>query len=79
VTGEGGQVVTGPVFEPNDNPWSGDHVSVAPANVPGIFFSNRKLDVPEGGLHLLDIAPTALELLGIAIPAELDRPALALR
>lgn len=69
----------GGVCEPNENPWSGDHVSVAPSNVPGIFFASRKVQVPEGGTHLLDVASTALSLLGVPVPAELDRPALRMQ
>ena len=48
----------------NDNHWSGDHVSVDPAHVPGILFSNRKLERPTEA-RLLDIAPTMLVRYGI--------------
>lgn len=78
-TNEGGGVGSGPFLEPNDNPWSGDHVSVAPKNVPGIFFCSRKVEVPEGGIDLLHIAPTALSLLGMELGSELDRAPLVVR
>ena len=67
-----GAVVAGPVLEDNDKTWSGDHVSVAPELVQGIFFCNRKLEIPEGGVHLLHIAPTVLERLGIEVPGVYD-------
>jgi predicted AlkP superfamily phosphohydrolase/phosphomutase len=63
-------------FEDNSNPWSGDHVSVARSLVRGIFFCNRPLELPAEGIDLLHVAPTALEALGVAVPAEYDRPAL---
>jgi predicted AlkP superfamily phosphohydrolase/phosphomutase len=69
----------GPVCEDNTSPWSGDHVSVASPLVQGIFFSSRPVVVPEGGLDLLHIAPTALSLLGVALPDEYDLPPLAMR
>ncbi|MBL8863321.1 MAG: alkaline phosphatase family protein [Planctomycetes bacterium] len=67
------------VFEDNLLNWSGDHVSVAEDLVRGIFFSNRKVVVPEGGVNLLHLAPTALALLGVAVPAEYDLAPLAFR
>ena len=66
-----------PAFSDNDSNWSGDHVSVSPELVRGIFFCNRKVSLPEGGPDLLDIAPTALQLLGVPVPAAYDRPALS--
>jgi len=69
--GEGGWV-SAPVIEPNKMNWSGGHVSVALPRVTGTFFSNRPVEVPDGGAHLLDIAPTVLSLTGTAIPAEMD-------
>ncbi len=69
----------GPVFEDNRLNWSGDHVSVAADLVQGVFFSNRKVVIPEKGIDLLHIAPTALALLGVATPAAYDHPPLAFR
>jgi len=71
-----GSVVAGPIFEANDNNWSGGHVSVAPKHVAGMFLSNRQVQLPADGVHLLHIAPTTLELLGHERPSELDREAL---
>jgi len=65
-----------PSIDDNTNNWSGDHVSVAHGLVPGIFFCNRRVKVPEGGVDLLHIAPTALSVLGVPVPPEYDRPAL---
>ncbi|MFN0242495.1 MAG: alkaline phosphatase family protein [Planctomycetota bacterium] len=71
-TEDGTRWVPGPTFEDNTNNWSGDHVSVAEDLVRGVFFSNRKVKVPDGGVSLLHIAPTALKVLGVPIPAEYD-------
>ncbi|HLH05090.1 MAG TPA: alkaline phosphatase family protein [Bryobacteraceae bacterium] len=57
--------VTRTVFETNDKAWSGDHC-VDPAVVPGVLFSNRKLKVANPGIE--DLAPTVLDLFGIAAP-----------
>jgi hypothetical protein len=53
------------VFEDNVKAWSGDHC-VDPALVPGVLFSNRKLDAEDPGIE--DMAPTALRLFGIQPP-----------
>ncbi len=76
---EGGGFGVGDVIYPNDSHWSGGHVSVAPDAVAGIFASNRVVDLPASGAHLLHIAPTTLQLLGIAPPPGLDLEALPLR
>jgi predicted AlkP superfamily phosphohydrolase/phosphomutase len=69
----------GPFVEDNDKTWSGDHVSVDPRLVKGIFFCNRKVEAPEGGVDLLHVAPTALAQLGVALPPDLDLPPLTVR
>lgn len=73
---EDGSVGLAPTFSDNRLAWSGDHVSVSGELVHGILFSSRKLkplpEVPD----LLRVAPTALQLLGVPIPASYDRPAL---
>ena len=62
------------VFEDNTKAWSGDH-SVDPVLVPGVLFSNRKLDAADPGIE--DMAPTALELFGIRPPRWMEgRPVL---
>jgi predicted AlkP superfamily phosphohydrolase/phosphomutase len=57
--------VTMRVFEDNLKAWSGDHC-VDPPLVPGVLFSNRKLDADDPGIE--DMAPTALRLFGIEPP-----------
>jgi len=65
-----------PTIVPNDNNWSGDHVTVDPSLVQGIFFSNRKLAQPAERVSLLQIAPTVLTILGVEVPKAYDMPAL---
>lgn len=67
-------VVSGPVFEDNVKPWSGDHC-IDPRLVPGVFFCNRRVTTDEPSL--VDIAPTALRLFGIEPPAYMDGRPLA--
>lgn len=67
-----GRVVAGPVYKNNTNRWSGDHASNSPNLVTGIFFCNRKVTVPEGGVSVMHIAPTVLDSLGVDVPAEMD-------
>jgi predicted AlkP superfamily phosphohydrolase/phosphomutase len=57
--------VTDRVIEDNPKAWSGDH-SVDPALVPGVLFSNRRIDAEDPGLE--DLAPTALALFGVEPP-----------
>jgi predicted AlkP superfamily phosphohydrolase/phosphomutase len=77
VPGTGGASwIPAPSIEDNTNNWSGDHVSVAKDLVPGVFFCNRKIKIPQGGVDLLDIAPTVLSVLGVPIPPEYDHPSL---
>jgi predicted AlkP superfamily phosphohydrolase/phosphomutase len=71
-----GVYTPGPICSDNDSNWSGDHVSMALDEVPGVFFCNRKVAIPEDGVRALQIAPTVLELLGVPIPAEMDLPPL---
>jgi predicted AlkP superfamily phosphohydrolase/phosphomutase len=67
-------VVSGPVFEDNVKPWSGDHC-VDPRLVPGVLFCNRRIENDDPAL--IDIAPTALTLFGIVPPAYMDGRAFA--
>ena len=62
-------VVGGEVFEDNTKAWSGDHC-IDPALVPGVFFCSRpvRTDAPA----IIDIAPTVLNLFGVAAPAHMD-------
>jgi len=69
-TAMGDRSKSGIVF-PNKNRWSGDHTSVHPNLVRGIFFSSRK--VADGAApHLQDLAPTILGLHGVAVPDGMD-------
>ncbi len=83
LTSSGGLAVSSgkpaPYVSANDKDWSGDHVSVDTRHVRGIFFSNRKAELPAGGVDLLHIAPTVLSALGVAVPPELDLPAVKLQ
>ena len=60
--------VTQPLFEDNTKHWSGDHC-VDPALVPGILFSNRKIQRADP--ELTDIAPTVLKAFGVDQPAHM--------
>ncbi len=61
--------VTGAVFEDNTKAWSGDHC-VDPRLVPGVLFSNRKIDVEKPAI--VDVAPTMLQLFGLKLPGYFD-------
>ncbi len=53
------------VFEDNKKSWSGDHC-MDPRLVPGVFFCNKKLTAEAP--HIMDMAPTILELFGVEVP-----------
>ena len=57
------------LFSDNVKAWSGDH-HIDPNEVPGIFLVNRPLttDAP----HIIDIAPTTLDLFGIKPPSYME-------
>jgi predicted AlkP superfamily phosphohydrolase/phosphomutase len=57
------------VFEDNKKAWSADHC-LDPALVPGIFFTNLKLNLKNSSI--IDIAPTVLELFGVNVPKYMD-------
>lgn len=59
------------IFEDNKAVWSGDHCSVDPEIVKGIFFSNRKLASPRAP-YIADVYPTVLGALGVKAPYEVD-------
>jgi len=65
--------VTREVFTDNTRSWSGDHC-VDPRLVPGVFWSNRPLAVERPAL--VDIAPTVLDLFGVAVPPHMQGRAL---
>jgi predicted AlkP superfamily phosphohydrolase/phosphomutase len=62
-------VVATDLFEDNVKAWSGDH-GVDPRLVPGVLFCNQKVDAEDPAL--IDIAPTALDLFGVKVPAHVD-------
>jgi predicted AlkP superfamily phosphohydrolase/phosphomutase len=57
------------LIEDNRSKWSGDHV-VDPELVPRILFMNRPFRAE--GASLVDLAPTILDALGIAVPPVLE-------
>jgi predicted AlkP superfamily phosphohydrolase/phosphomutase len=57
------------IFEDNNKAWSGDHC-VDPTIVPGVLFSNRPIAAENPGIE--DMAPTALDLFGMPIPAWME-------
>ncbi len=57
------------VFSDNLKAWSGDH-HVDPEEVPGIFFVNQPLKTEAP--HIIDIAPTTLDLFGIKPPSYME-------
>ncbi|KPK36117.1 MAG: nucleotide pyrophosphatase [Nitrospira bacterium SG8_35_1] len=61
--------VTQDIIEDNTKSWSADHC-VDPRIVPGILFSNRKID--SSSPSITDIGATILNLFGINAPAYMD-------
>jgi predicted AlkP superfamily phosphohydrolase/phosphomutase len=57
------------VFSDNTKAWSGDHC-IHPSLVPGVLFSNYKLNAADA--RIIDLGPTVLELLGVETPAYMD-------
>ena len=53
----------------NPKPWAADHC-MHPAEVPGVFFCDRKVDAED--IWIGDIAPTVLDLLGVEAPGTMD-------
>ena len=63
------------LVESNLKAWSGDHCSLDPSFVPGMFLCNRKVDAAP---DMLDMAPTILGALDLKPPAAMEgRPLLA--
>jgi predicted AlkP superfamily phosphohydrolase/phosphomutase len=63
------------LIEPNKQVWSGDHCSLDPELVKGVFFYNRRLKTSRPP-YIADIYPTVLDLLGVKPPYQLDGVAL---
>ncbi|HYG61919.1 MAG TPA: alkaline phosphatase family protein, partial [Thermoanaerobaculia bacterium] len=58
------------IVEDNTNIWSGDHCSVYPPLVEGIFFSSIPMDARDA--YMGDVMPTILDLYGVQPTAKLD-------
>ncbi len=63
------------LFDDNKKVWSGDHCSVDPEIVKGIFFTNRKLATTRAP-YIGDVYPTVLGAMGVKVPYEVDGVAL---
>lgn len=61
------------IFSDNIKAWSGDH-HVDPEAVPGILFSNRRIEREHP--TILDIAPSVLDLFAVPVPAYMEGRAL---
>ncbi len=59
------------LIDPNKHTWSGDHCSVDPEIVKGIFFYNKRLTTDRAP-YIGDIYPTVLGLLKVKPPYALD-------
>jgi predicted AlkP superfamily phosphohydrolase/phosphomutase len=59
------------LVEPNKQTWSGDHCSVDPEIVKGIFFYNHRLTTDRAP-YIADVYPTVLGLLEVKPPYQLD-------
>lgn len=63
--------ITDQVFHDNTKAWSGDHC-IDPAIVPGVMFSNRRIEGNPRSPRLLDLGPTVLNLFGVNVPKHMD-------
>lgn len=64
------ELVPKPFIEPNLEKWSGDHCSVDPSVVTGIFFSTARFNLPPD-TRVPDVrhcAPTILQYFGVPVP-----------
>lgn len=69
------EAAPGPAITDNLKLWSGDHCGVDIESVQGIFFSNRKLALPDGDdrYDATHLGATVLDLMGVPVPADYDR------
>jgi predicted AlkP superfamily phosphohydrolase/phosphomutase len=65
------------IIELNERRWSGDHCSVDPSLVEGVFLSSRPVDAAAARIE--DVAPSVLTKLGITPPPDMDGRLLGLR
>jgi predicted AlkP superfamily phosphohydrolase/phosphomutase len=68
--------VTDQVITDNTKSWSGDHC-IDPRLVPGVLFSNWRIDADEPAIA--DLAPTILRLFGVDTPAHMTGRVLDVR
>jgi len=61
--------VSAEIISNNTKSWSGDHC-MNPPDVPGIFFTNRKLGVER--VNIMDVGPTVMDLFGVDVPPYCD-------
>lgn len=66
--------VGGPLFEPVEDKWSGEHASTDYVLSAGVCFSNRDIEKTEP--HIQDLGVTALQQLGVDIPSDYEGDAL---
>ena len=66
--------VTASVITDNTKSWSGDHC-IDPRLVPGVLFSNRRIDAESPAIG--DLAPTILNLFGVDVPDHMTGKVLA--
>jgi len=62
------------LIEDNMRRWSGDHI-VDPETVPGILFMNRAMRQNPDSINpprIIDLAPTILNYLGVAVPESME-------
>lgn len=67
------------LFEDNKKNWSGDHATSQTSVTEGILLSNMRVasQTADDNPSILDLAPTILTLLGVAVPPQYDGHALA--
>ena len=63
-------IVARETVEPNTDVWSGDHCSVYPPLVDGVFFASVRLDATHP--YMGDVMPTLLAIYGVEPPGDLD-------
>ena len=56
------------VIEDNTRHWTGDHC-MSPELVPGVLFTSQRVQIQ--GAAMIDVAPTVLDLMGVAKPANM--------
>ncbi|MFT7516251.1 MAG: putative AlkP superfamily phosphohydrolase/phosphomutase [Myxococcota bacterium] len=66
--------VPGDFVSDNNYAWSGDHCGVDIHAVQGVFFSNKKTQLPAGDTFYdsTHLAPTVLDLLKVPVPVDYD-------